>query len=367
MNSLDHVKVDAVSPSQIFRCAWEVCGATFRKEWRLKEHQHVHTGERPLVCPVSGCERRFAKTSRLSRHKLHHTGQKRFRCSVGGCCTSFFTPAELKRHVTRAHGEGHFKCHYAGCTMMFRKRKAYKMHLVVHGLTPVFKCKAKGCTATFETSVACKAHEKTHKGKVGVVPGCQVVEHTWGKLIKHIQEHEVAYTCKECPKAFRKRAALRRHKRTHASQKPVLHCPKQDCQAYFTTTFNLQHHIRKVHLQLLKYHCNYPECSRAFAMHTSWNRHWCTTWSSFELQKNQQASKSWQKRLEGRKQPPLMEENLSNLFALRMRLPRRLTLEANLTNLFNERQIPHNVEPEVNLCDLFSLKVEHPQDVPLTH
>lgn len=62
---------------------------------------------------------------------------------------------------------------------------------------------------------------------------------------------------------------LRRHKRIHASQKPVLVCPREDCQAYFSTTFNLQHHIRKVHLNLLKYKCPFPECPRMFAMRVS--------------------------------------------------------------------------------------------------
>lgn len=63
--------------------------------------------------------------------------------------------------------------------------------------------------------------------------------------------------------------ALRRHKRIHASHKPVLVCPRNDCQAYFSTTFNLQHHIRKVHLDLLKYKCSFPDCPRMFAMRVS--------------------------------------------------------------------------------------------------
>lgn len=72
--------------------------------------------------------------------------------------------------------------------------------------------------------------------------------------------------CQVCKKEFKKTDALRRHKRTHASHKPVLVCPRNDCQAYFSTTFNLQHHIRKVHLNLLKYKCAFPDCPRTFAM-----------------------------------------------------------------------------------------------------
>lgn len=72
-----------------------------------------------------------------------------------------------------------------------------------------------------------------------------------------------------CKKVFKKADVLRKHKRSHASHKPVLVCPRDDCQAYFSTTFNLEHHIRKVHLKLFKYKCCFPDCPRMFAMRVS--------------------------------------------------------------------------------------------------
>lgn len=76
-------------------------------------------------------------------------------------------------------------------------------------------------------------------------------------------------------------------------------------------------------------------------------------------QKRQRPKKSWQKRLDGH-HLPLVEENLTRLFALRMRITRRTKVEINLSGLFNERKIPHYVDPEVNLRNLFGLKKPRP-------
>lgn len=57
---------------------------------------------------------------------------------------------------------------------------------------------------------------------------------------------------------------------------------------------------------------------------------------------------------------PLVEEDLRRLFALRMRVSRRAKVETNLSGLFNERKIPHYVDPEVNLRNLFGIKRPRP-------
>ncbi len=75
----------------------------------------------------------------------------------------------------------------------------------------------------------------------------------------------------------------------------------------------------------------------------------------FPQQNRRRPKKSWQKRLDGH-QLPLVEENLRRLFALRMRISRRAKVETNLSGLFNERKIPHYVDPEVNLRTLFGIK-----------
>ncbi|XP_028842354.1 P43 5S RNA-binding protein-like isoform X2 [Denticeps clupeoides] len=353
------MKADAVPRLQLFNCTHAECGATFTREWRLKEHESAHTGARPQLCPVPGCGRRFTRTSHLRRHSLQHTGVKQFKCTGAGCAKTFFNSDHLKKHIRYAHGDKdrYFKCTFPNCTETFKKRRLLKHHQQSHGLSS-FRCSKEGCQMTFDTRSALKAHEQTHTGYTCPKPGCQAVEYTWGKMRRHMAQHPASFSCAACKKTIGKRDALRRHKRTHALQKPVLLCPSQGCQAYFSTTFNLQHHIRKVHLQLLRHACSFPGCTRSFAMRESLARHLVhhDPEACKVKCKRRRSNKSWQKRLEGRNQQPLVEEDLRNLFSLCMRVSRRAKLEANLSGLFNERKIPHHVDAEVNLRDLFAIK-----------
>uniref|UniRef100_A0A3P8WGD5 P43 5S RNA-binding protein n=1 Tax=Cynoglossus semilaevis TaxID=244447 RepID=A0A3P8WGD5_CYNSE len=326
----------AAAPPQRFKCAHGDCGATFTKQRKLEEHETVHTGERPCQCAVSGCGRRFTRQSHLSRHMLQHREVKQFRCKFATCTKSFFTLSKLKRHAGFAHADKnkYFKCNRPNCSLTFKKRRLFKLHLMDHQVPAVFKCTKEGCTAKLHSHIARKAHEKKHAGYCCPHADCQVMEPTWGKLKKHMTKHLAKFTCKVCKKEFKKVDSLRRHKWIHASHKPVLVCPKKNCQAYFSTTFNLQHHIRKVHLELLKYKCSFPDCPRMFAMRVR------------------------------RKHGQTSNVELLNIFLntqqKRQRAKKRAKVETNLSSLFNERKIPHFVDSEVNLRDLFGIKQQSP-------
>ncbi|CAL1587987.1 unnamed protein product [Knipowitschia caucasica] len=344
---------------QLFNCTRSDCGATFTRQWRLTEHLTVHTGLCLYICAEAECGRRFRRKSHLCRHMLQHKGVKQFNCKFANCPKTFFNAGRLKRHIRFVHGDKnkYFMCTQPKCPLTFKKRRLYKLHLKTHNIAAKFCCSKDGCAATFDSHIARKAHEKTHAGYRCSRADCQVIERTWGRLQKHIgSKHPATFTCKECNKEFKKSDGLRRHKPLHASHKPVLVCPRQDCKLYFSTTFNLQHHIRKVHLKLEKYHCSFPECTRTFAMRESMNRHLrrhdpnCTS-----TKRRHRSKKSWQRRLDGHRMP-LVEENLRLLFDVRMRISRRTKVEADLSGLFNERKIPHYVDPEVNLRELFSIR-----------
>ncbi|KAK9535350.1 hypothetical protein VZT92_007734 [Zoarces viviparus] len=362
MNGVPSGKPDGGPPLQLLNCAHADCGATFTRQWKLKEHETVHTGARPCLCTIAGCDRRFTRKSHLTRHMLKHRGEKQFRCEFERCTEKFLQAGNLKRHVRYIHGDKneYFKCNQSNCSLTFKKRRAFKLHLQEHNVPVKSKCSKDGCAAMFDSHIARKAHEKRHAGYRCPRVDCQVFEHAWSKLRMHMAKHPAAFTCQACKKVFKKKDALRKHKRIHASHKPVLVCPRDDCQAYFSTTFNLQHHIRKVHLELFKYGCSFPDCPRKFAMRESLTRHLLRhDPSAATLKKRQRPKKSWQRRLDGH-YLPLVEENLHTLFALRMRISRRAKVETNLAGLFNERKIPHYVDPEVNLRNLFGIKPPRP-------
>ncbi|XP_069004661.1 P43 5S RNA-binding protein-like [Embiotoca jacksoni] len=373
MNSVSDGKPDGGPPllPQLFNCTHAVCAATFNRQWKLQEHETVHTGTSPCQCTVAGCGRRFRRKSHLSRHTLQHKGVKQFKCKFVSCTKTFFNAARLKRHVLCVHGDKnkYFKCMQPNCSLTFKKRRLFKLHVQEHKVPVKFKCSKDGCAAMFDSHIARKAHEKKHAGYPCPRVNCQVTENTWSNLQKHMAKHPVIFTCQECKTEFRKVDSLRRHKRIHASRRPVLVCPRDNCQAYFSTTFNLQHHIRKVHLELFKFKCSFPDCPRVFAMRESMNRHLLRhDPSTTRLKKHQRPKKSWQKRLNGH-HLPFVEENLRRLFTLRMRIARRAKVETNLAGLFNERKIPHYVDPEVNLRSLFSIKrpptVDKPEVAPV--
>ncbi|XP_028310391.1 P43 5S RNA-binding protein-like [Gouania willdenowi] len=353
------------------KCTNPGCGATFTRQWKLEEHETVHTGARPLKCAVAGCGHCFPRRSHLRRHMLQHQGVKQFQCKFVSCTKSFYNSSKLKKHVLHSHGEKAecYKCNQPNCSLNFKKRRLLKLHLQDHGISSKFKCTKKGCSALFDNHVSRKAHEKKHAGYRCPRANCQVLEYTWGRLQKHLAKHPASFECQACKKMFKKVGALRRHKRIHASHKPVLVCPREDCQAYFSTTFNLQHHIRKVHLELLKYKCSFPECPRVFAMRESMTRHLLRhDPTATPVKRRHRPKKSWQRRL-NRHNQPMVEDNLQRLFTLRMRIARRTKVETNLAGLFNERKIPHYVDPEVNLRSLFGIKrprsVEPPEVAPL--
>ena len=54
------------------RCPY--CNKGFALAQYLREHIHIHTGEKPFVCNYPGCGKQFRQAGKLSIHKKEHSG-----------------------------------------------------------------------------------------------------------------------------------------------------------------------------------------------------------------------------------------------------------------------------------------------------
>lgn len=70
------------------------CGKRFRQIPHLRDHERLHSDERPFVCSV--CGRSFVLAARLAEHARTHSGDKPYSCPL--CDRTFRSLSNLGKH-----------------------------------------------------------------------------------------------------------------------------------------------------------------------------------------------------------------------------------------------------------------------------
>ncbi|XP_016853114.2 zinc finger protein 850 [Anolis carolinensis] len=271
------------------------CGRTFDRPSRLKQHQFIHSGERPYQC--TDCGERFLWTSSLDVHKKRfHKQNKSYSksksCMCSECGRTFSGPTYLSQHQ-RAHtrgkpaqdvnpGEsttggssldlhstkvhdgkelvpslsevGHkdrksFTCNI--CGRNFSQGSNLRKHQRLHTGEKPYQCT--DCGERFMWTSSLNSHrKKTHKRKkvshkkvnTFVSPECGKTFSGASYLAQHQQVHIGSTTCPTCGKNFNQLSDLKKHQRIHTGEKPY-QCT--DCGERFTWSKSLGLHRKNFH------------------------------------------------------------------------------------------------------------------------
>jgi len=184
-----------LTPPKLEKAAQYVCsecGRVFKTSTTLNTHVLTHTGERPVVCRVAGCNKRFTQHSTRAFHERTHSDDMPYICAV--------------------------------CGRRFKHAIGVRLHMGVHTGCKTHRCAS--CPMVFRRSCDLQRHSRTHTGERPFsCPNCQKSFKTRKTLSCHIlalHTDQFPWRCSVCDKGFKTSGNLHVHLRVHTGDKPYI-------------------------------------------------------------------------------------------------------------------------------------------------